>query len=319
MKRTLLVLLTAVVVCSTATLTAVPAIAGSESADLSGRWTGTWSGTGLLMSPREDSAILELVQVGDTAYGRMVIDGAAAAESVAYEIRTAGLSGIRIWAKIRRDKVLIRHEAGTHLFAADLKVSPDGQTLYGVVRGASPKVILVLRRASDGPTAAPPQTAKLESTPPAPPAEQLAKIEPAPKVMVMAPPAEPKDETPPAPPREENFVGVAELAPIHFDFDKADLRKDALDTLTAHLTWLKDHPDALLLIEGHCDERGTDEYNVALGERRAKSVSELLATHGISPDRISTTSLGRERPLCTAGTEECRMKNRRAEFRVKTH
>ena len=315
MKNFLLVLLTAVAVCSTAHLTAVPAIAGSEAVDLSGRWTGTWSGTGLLMSPREDAAILELVQSGDTAYGRMVIDGAAAAESVAYEIRTSGLSGIRVWAKIKRDKVSIRHEAGAHLFAADLKLTPDGQRLYGMVRGASPKVILVLTRA-DGPTPAPPQTAKLESTPAAPPAEPLAKIEPAPKVTVMAPP-EPKDEMP-APPREENFVGVAELAPIHFDFDKADIRKDELDTLTAHLSWLKDHPDALVLIEGHCDERGTDEYNVALGERRAKSVGELLASHGISADRISTTSLGRERPVCSAGTEECRMKNRRAEFRIKT-
>jgi peptidoglycan-associated lipoprotein len=221
-----------------------------------------------------------------------------------------------VTAKISGDKVRLRHEAGGHIFAADLKVTADGEHMYGLVRGNDPRVTLVLTRAADGETP-PPQTTRATPPPALPQPEALAKIEPAPKVVVMAPP-EKATEAPAVPPREEQFGDMPELTPIHFDFDRAELRKDALDTLTAHVTWLKDHADALLLIEGHCDERGTDEYNVALGERRAKSVSELLAAQGIAADRISTTSLGRERPVCTAGTEECRTQNRRAEFRVKT-
>ena len=316
-KHLLLVLLTAVLTaCSLAHLGATLASAGSEpAADLSGRWTGRWTGTGLLMSPREDDITLDLVQVGDVAYGRFVIDGATAAESLPYDIRSAGLYGTRVAVKVKRDRVTLRHASGGQLFTADLKLTADGEHLYGLVRGGDPKVMLVLSR--DGGT--PLQTARPAPAPVQPQQpETLAKVEPAPKVVVMAPP-EPKElETPPAPPREENFVAMAELAPIHFEFDKADLRKEAVDTLTAYAAWLKDHANAVLLIEGHCDERGTDEYNVALGERRAKSVSELLAAQGIAPDRISTTSLGRERPVCTSGTEECRTKNRRAEFRVKT-
>ena len=311
MKNLLLVLLTIVVAaCSTAAPTVTPSASTSELSgqDLSGRWTGKWAGTGLLMAPREDAVTLDLSQTGDVAYGRFVLEGTAAAESVPINIRNAGLWGIRVRAKISGDKVTLRHEAGGHLFTADLKLAGDGEHLYGLVRGGHPRVALILTRAPEG-VPAPPQAAM---APPLRQDETLGKVEPAPKVVVIAP-----EQKEPAPPRED-FTGVAQLSPIHFDFDKADLRKDALETLTAHVAWLKDHADAVLLIEGHCDERGTDEYNVALGERRAKSVSELLAAHGIAPDRISTTSLGRERPICTANTEECRMQNRRAEFRIKT-
>jgi peptidoglycan-associated lipoprotein len=279
--------------------------------DLSGRWTGKWAGTGLLMAPREDAVTLDLAQSGDVAYGRFVLEGTAAAESVPQNIRNAGLWGIRVRAKVSGDKVTLRHEAGGHLFTADLKVAGDGEHLYGLVRGGHPRVALILTRAPEGVTP-PPQAAMAPSAPALRQDGTLGKVEPAPKVVVIAPEQKESDA-----PRED-FTGMAQLSPIHFDFDKADLRKDALDTLTAHVGWLKDHADAVLLIEGHCDERGTDEYNVALGERRAKSVSDLLAAHGIAPDRISTTSLGRERPICTADTEECRMKNRRAEFRIKT-
>ena len=315
MRNLLLVLLTTVVMaCSTAGPAVAPAEASSESgADLSGRWTGKWTGTGLLMAPREDAVTLDLVHNGDLAYGRFVLEGTGAAESVPLTIRNAGLWGIRVRAKVKRDKVTLRHEAGGHLFTADLKVAADGEHMYGVVRGGSPKVAIMLTRAPDGTT---PQTAT--TMPPMfPQPETPAKIEPAPKVVVIAPP-EQKETEAPAPPREEKFVSTAELTPIHFDFDKAEIRKDALDTLTGHIAWLKDHSDALVLIEGHCDERGTDEYNVALGERRAKSVRDLLAEHGIAPERVSTTSFGRERPVCTASSEDCRMKNRRAEFRIKT-
>jgi peptidoglycan-associated lipoprotein len=301
--------------CSTVGPTVTPAEASSDaSADLNGRWIGTWKGTGLLAAPREDAVTLDLVHNGDLAFGRFVLEGTAAAESVPTAIRNAGLWGIRVRAKVKRDKVTIRHEAGGHLFTADLKVTPDGDHLYGVVRGDSPKVALVLTRAPEG---AAPQTATATPPPVFRQLEPPAKIEPAPKVVVIAPP-EQKETEAPAPPREEQFASTAELVPIHFDFDRAEIRKDALETLTGHITWLKEHADAVVLIEGHCDERGTDEYNVALGERRAKSVRDLLAEHGIAPERVSTTSFGREKPLCTGTGEDCRMKNRRAEFRIKT-
>ena len=309
MKNLLLVLLTIVMAaCSTAHPRVTPTrLTPDGDHDLSGRWTGKWTGTGLLMSPREDTVILELAQTGDVAYGRFALEGATAAESVPIDIRNGGLWGIRVRANISGEKVTLRHTAGGHLFTAYLKLTEDGEHLYGVVRGPHPRVALVLSRAEGA--AQPPQAAM------APPLARPADMPPAePKIVVIAP--EPKGAD--VPPREEQFVDVAALSPIHFDFDKADIRKDAVDTLTSHIAWLKDHGDALLLIEGHCDERGTDEYNVALGERRAKSVSELLAAHGIAPDRIVTTSFGRERPICTANTEECRMQNRRAEFRVKT-
>jgi peptidoglycan-associated lipoprotein len=312
MRNLLLVMLTMVMAaCSTAHPRVTPTRLTPEGDhDLSGRWTGKWTGTGLLMSPREDTVILELAQTGDVAYGRFALEGATAAESVPIDIRNGGLWGIRVRASISGEKVTLRHTAGGHLFTAYLKLTEDGEHLYGVVRGPHPRVALVLSRAEG--TAQPPQAAM--APPPASRPEMPPKTEP--KIVVIAP--EPKGADAPAPPREADFVDVAELSPIHFDFDKADIRKDAVDTLTSHIAWLKDHGDALLLIEGHCDERGTDEYNVALGERRAKSVSELLAAQGIAPDRIVTTSFGRERPVCTANTEECRMQNRRAEFRVKT-
>jgi peptidoglycan-associated lipoprotein len=311
MRNLLLVLLTMVMAaCSTAHPRVTPARLTPEGDhDLSGRWTGKWTGTGLLMSPREDTVILELAQTGDVAYGRFALEGATAAESVPIDIRNGGLWGIRVRASISGEKVTLRHTAGGHLFTAYLKLTEDGEHLYGVVRGPHPRVALVLSRAEG--TAQPPQAAM---APPPPSRPEMPKTEP--KIVVIAP--EPKAADAPAPPREAQFVDVADLSPIHFDFDKADIRKDAVDTLTSHIAWLKDHGDALLLIEGHCDERGTDEYNVALGERRAKSVSEVLAAQGIAPDRILTTSFGRERPICTANTEECRMQNRRAEFRVKT-
>jgi peptidoglycan-associated lipoprotein len=318
MRSLLLVLLaTAVAACSTARPAATPekGISERSGTDISGRWTGKWAGAGLLMAPREDAVTVELEQYGDVAYGRLVFEGANAAESVPIDLRYAGLWGIRVRAKISRDKVTLRHEAGGHLFTADLKLAGDQEHMYGLVRGPHPNVALVLTRAPRAvPT--PPQAAMATPAPAAPPAEPSPRVTPSPNVVVIAP--EPTQPEPLAPPREENFEVVAELSPIHFDFDKADLRKDAMDTLTAHVEWLKDHADTLVLIEGHCDERGTDEYNLALGERRAKSVSELLSEQGIAPERISTTSQGRERPVCTVGTEECRMKNRRAEFRVKT-
>jgi peptidoglycan-associated lipoprotein len=105
---------------------------------------------------------------------------------------------------------------------------------------------------------------------------------------------------------------------IYFDFDKYDIRSADQKTLDANAAWLKSNARALLLIEGHCDERGTPEYNLALGERRAQAAMSYLVALGIQANRISIVSYGQQQPLCTERTEACWAKNRRAHFLVKS-
>ena len=106
------------------------------------------------------------------------------------------------------------------------------------------------------------------------------------------------------------------LKDIHFDFDKYDIRPGDAKILDGNATWLKGN-DQLVLIEGHCDERGTNEYNLALGERRAKSTMNYLVAQGVQASRITIISYGKERPLCTEHAESCWAKNRRDHFLVK--
>jgi peptidoglycan-associated lipoprotein len=126
--------------------------------------------------------------------------------------------------------------------------------------------------------------------------------------------------TPPAStarPDVKEFAAIADLKDIHFDFDKYDIRPGDAKVLDGNAGWLKSNPNHLVLIEGHCDERGTNEYNLALGERRAKSTMNYLVSQGVQASRITIISYGEERPLCNEKTEECWAKNRRAHFLVK--
>ena len=150
---------------------------------------------------------------------------------------------------------------------------------------------------------------------PPPPAPEPVKEEPAPQAVAMVPEPKPAEDT--ARPAQADFVAVQEMTAVHFDYDKATLRPYALDQLQGHITWLKEHADTAVQIAGHCDERGTAEYNLALGDRRAKSVRDHFSAHGIAPDRISTVSHGKEVPACAANTPQCHEMNRRAEFRVR--
>jgi peptidoglycan-associated lipoprotein len=106
------------------------------------------------------------------------------------------------------------------------------------------------------------------------------------------------------------------LKPAFFDYDKADLRTDARDVLAANAAWLKSHPTVAFTIEGHCDERGTAQYNLALGDRRANSAKEYLVSLGIDAGRVKTVSYGKERPFATQHDEDAWAKNRRAHFVV---
>jgi len=110
---------------------------------------------------------------------------------------------------------------------------------------------------------------------------------------------------------------VAALKSIHFDFDKSDIRPDAARILDANIDWMKSRPDVAILIEGHCDERGTNEYNIALGDRRAKATMNYLAARGVSETRLTMISYGEERPKHDNAREETRRLNRRAALLVR--
>ena len=118
-------------------------------------------------------------------------------------------------------------------------------------------------------------------------------------------------------PTLREYAAVPELQDVHFGFDKYSIRTEDVKVLEANAQWLKSNPTYLVLIEGHCDERGTNEYNIALGQHRAKSVMDYLVSQGVLASRITTISYGEERPLCTEHTEDCWGKNRRAHFLVK--
>ena len=122
---------------------------------------------------------------------------------------------------------------------------------------------------------------------------------------------------PGTPPSLRDFAAADVLKDIHFDFDKYDIRPGDAKVLDENAKWLKANPNHLILIEGHCDERGTNEYNLALGERRAKSTLNYLASQGVQATRITLISYGEERLLCTEHNEDCWSKNRRAHFLVK--
>lgn len=103
---------------------------------------------------------------------------------------------------------------------------------------------------------------------------------------------------------------------IHFDYDKSNLRGDDVATLDQKVSILQANPGATIRVSGHCDERGSDEYNLALGNRRATAAKQYLVSHGIDAGRIETTSYGKERPMDSGHNEDSWSKNRRDEFEI---
>ena len=137
-------------------------------------------------------------------------------------------------------------------------------------------------------------------------------------VNVSAPP--PPPPPPPAPAPQVTFDQrlASDVQDAYFDYDKTDIRSDARDALSQDATALKsiltDFPNASIVIEGHCDERGSAEYNLGLGDRRASAAKEFLQGLGVPADRLKTISYGKERPQCTEQDESCWQKNRRVHF-----
>ena len=135
-------------------------------------------------------------------------------------------------------------------------------------------------------------------------------------VNVTAPP-------PPPPPPEQPKASLdqrlsADVQDAFFDYDKSDIREDARATLTRNADALKsiltDFPNATIAVEGHCDERGSAEYNLGLGDRRGTAAKDFLVQLGVPADRLKTISYGKERPVCTESNESCWQRNRRAHF-----
>jgi peptidoglycan-associated lipoprotein len=151
--------------------------------------------------------------------------------------------------------------------------------------------------------------------PPPPPAEP-------------APPPPPPPPPPPAPPapapltEEEIFArktleelnAERPLGDVFFDLDRSDVREDARGALQKNAEWLRRWTSTRITIEGHCDERGTAEYNIGLGERRANAVKDYLVSLGVPADRIMVVSKGKESPFCTESNESCWQQNRRGHF-----
>jgi len=147
-----------------------------------------------------------------------------------------------------------------------------------------------------------PQTAETPVTRPAAPAET--PVQPAPAPAAAAPGAAAQPGVP----------GPSPLKDVFFDYDQSNIRDDQKAALNDNVGWLKVNTGAKLLLEGHCDERGTAEYNLGLGERRAKGVKDYLIAAGVAADRISTISYGKERPFVLGHDESAWKWNRRGHF-----
>ena len=112
------------------------------------------------------------------------------------------------------------------------------------------------------------------------------------------------------------YESTPDLTTIHFDFNRYGIRPGDREILNRNATWLNSNPDAFIRIEGHCDARGTPDYNRVLGDWRANATKDYLLSLGVDPSRISTVTYGKERPLCLESIESCWSQNRRAEFLV---
>ncbi len=154
--------------------------------------------------------------------------------------------------------------------------------------------------------------------PPPPPPPPAPEPPPPPPPAAPEPPAPPKQEEmvaqAAAAPTEDPLAWAADLADVHFDYDKSVIRKSEQGKLAAASKVLKADGKRKVVVEGHCDERGTASYNMALGERRAKAVQRYLADLGVAASQIQTTSFGKERPTCTDQNEGCYQRNRRGHF-----
>jgi peptidoglycan-associated lipoprotein len=179
------------------------------------------------------------------------------------------------WTSTNATQLTIAPEVGTVNAEGNSKVTPGDSTTYTIT--------------ASGPGGSANATARVTVSTPPPP-------------VVKAP--EP----------DMDQLWTQGVRDAYFDFNKADVRPDAREALAKTAEFLRDHPQLRATIEGHCDERGSTEYNLALGDRRAAAVKQYLVSLGISADRLSTVSFGKEKPFCTQSNETCWQQNRRGHF-----
>jgi peptidoglycan-associated lipoprotein len=135
------------------------------------------------------------------------------------------------------------------------------------------------------------------------------------RITVRVPPAPAaRTEARPTPNVNVSDLFKQNVQAIYFDYDKAEIRPDQVSRLTADASWLKKNPSVKFTVEGNCDDRGTEEYNLALGDRRANAVKEFLVKEGVPLASIKTVSYGEEHPICRDDSESCFQMNRRAAF-----
>jgi len=218
-----------------------------------------------------------------------------------YNYGASGLLGLRLGVAnrtaIRFDGVV--DYMPNHKPSANLNFHVRGG-LSLLLGGAQPVVMCTYAGLENIPASSPNCVA-----PPPPPAPAPAPLPPPPPPPAAAPP-----------PAAIVIDTAAITGPIYFDFDKSNIRPDAQATLERKLPWLNANPGMRIRIEGNADERGSDEYNLALGQRRAASAKKWLVNHGIAADRFDLVSYGEERPVCTEHNEACWQQNRRDDFRI---
>jgi peptidoglycan-associated lipoprotein len=186
-----------------------------------------------------------------------------------------GDSSTLSWTSTNATQLTIAPEVGTVSAEGSTKVTPSDSTTYTITAG--------------GPGGSATSTARVTVSVPTPPVE-------------------------PAPSPDMDALFARDVRDAFFDFNKADIRADARDPLSKDAEFLRNNPGVRVTVEGHCDERGSTEYNLALGDRRASAVKQYLVSLGISADRISTVSFGKEKPFCTQSNESCWQQNRRGHF-----
>ena len=191
-----------------------------------------------------------------------------------------GESSTLTWNSTDATQLSISPEVGAVTAQGSTKIAPSASTTYTIT--------------ASGPGGSASATASVSvSTPPPPP----------------PPPAEPSlDE-----------LWLREVRDAYFDYDKADIRPDAREALSKTADFLKAHPGLRVTVEGHCDERGSTEYNLALGDRRANAVKQYLASLGVSANTLDIVSYGKEKPFCMESKETCWQQNRRGHFVRKTN
>jgi peptidoglycan-associated lipoprotein len=226
-----------------------------------------------------------------------------------YNYGVSGLAGIRLGianrTALRIDGVL--DYMPTHDPDANMNIHVRGGLSF-LLGGARPEVMCTYAGLESIPASSPNCVAPPPPPPPPPP----------PATCQYNPNITATDPACVAPVVVQPIDTAAITGPIYFDFDKSTIRSDAAATLDRKIPWLQANPGMRIRIEGNADERGSDEYNLALGQRRAASAKRYLVEHGIAADRFDLVSYGEERPVCTEHNETCWQQNRRDDFRIVT-